>query len=230
MALFGRKKKAAEEAAQTVKNESSEQSTLDLIKETMAEAREERVNRVDNDMPTAEEIKQAQEIIARAQAADTANTPQAAMPAQTNKAGVNAPVNTASLKAVINNFMQNKTQDNMKKIMECLQNPKTLVTIPAQIITSKENQEKLKQGGQVKLEGPVHINPMLLTDNKGLKVFPMFSSEDMLPDDIIKKSTKVNLPFGQCLNIMKNMKDVNNIVLDPYTANIRIGVNIEQKK
>ena len=230
MALFGKKKKTTEETAQAAKNENSEQSTLDLIKETMAEAREERANQAQNDMPTAEEIKHAQEILARAQASDAANAPQPAMPDQSGKAGVNAPVNTASLKAVINNFMQNKTQDNMKKIMDCLQNPKTLVTIPAQIITSKENQEKLKQGGQVKLEGPVHINPMLFTDNKGLKVFPMFSGEDMLPDDLVKKATKVNLPFGQCLNIMKNLKDVNNIVLDPYTANIRIGVNIEQKK
>lgn len=231
MALFGRKKKAAEEAANQTQNENkeSEQSTLDLIKEAMAEAKEERANQAANDMPTDEEIRHAQEIIARAQQA-AGDAPVQAAPPSNGKTGVNAPVNTSNLKAVINNFVQNKTQDNMQKIMTCLQNPKVLVTVPAQIITSKENQEKLKQGGNVKLEGPVHINPMILTDNKGQKVFPIFSGEDMVPQELVKKMPKVNMPFGQCLNIMRNMKDINTFALDPYTANIRIAVNIEEKK
>ena len=232
MALFGRKKKAAEEAANQTQNENkeSEQSTLDLIKEAMAEAKEERANQAAaNDMPTEEEIRHAQEIIARAQQA-AGDAPVQPASVSNGKVGVNAPLNTNSLKAVINNFIQNKTQENMQKIMACLQNPKVLVTVPAQIITSKENQEKLKQGGNVQLEGPVHINPMILTDNKGQKVFPMFSGEDMVPQELVKKMPKVNMPFGQCLNIMRNMKDINTFVLDPYTANIRIGVNIEEKK
>ena len=231
MGLFGRKKKAAEDAANQTQNENkgSEQSTLDLIKEAMAEAKEERANQAAGDMPTDEEIRHAQEIIARAQQA-SGDAPMQAAPVSNGKTGVNAPVNTSNLKAVINNFVQNKTQDNMQKIMTCLQNPKVLVTVPAQIITSKENQEKLKQGGNVKLEGPVHINPMILTDNKGQKVFPIFSGEDMVPQELVKKMPKVNMPFGQCLNIMQNMKDINTFVLDPYTANIRIGVNVEEKK
>ena len=231
MALFGRKKKAAEEAVNQTQNENkeSEQSTLDLIKEAMAEAKEERANQAAGDMPTDEEIRHAQEIIARAQQA-AGDAPMQEAPVSNGKTGVNAPFNTNNLKALINNFIQNKTQDNMQKIMACLQNPKVLVTVPAQIITSKENQEKLKQGGNVQLEGPVHINPMILTDNKGQKVFPMFSGEDMVPQELVKKMPKVNMPFGQCLNIMRNMKDINTFVLDPYTANIRIGVNIEEKK
>ena len=231
MALFGRKKKAAEEPVNQPQNENneSEQSTLDLIKEAMAEAEEERANQAVNDMPTEEEIRHAQEVIARAQQA-AGDTQMQTAPVSNGKTGVNAPVNTSNLKAVINNFLQNKTQDNIQKIMACLQNPKVLVTVPAQIITSKENQEKLKQGGNVKLEGPVHINPMILTDNKGQKVFPMFSGEDMVPQELVKKMPKVNMPFGQCLNIMRNMKDINTVVLDPYTANIRIGINIEEKK
>lgn len=235
MAWFGKKKKAQAEAAQTEKPAQSN-STLDIIKETMAEAAEEREARMQEaaqaappqsdqggGMPTPEEIRRAQEVLQRAQAAG------AAPAAQGNaKAGFNAPVNTASLKAVINNFQQNKSQDNLQKIINCLQNPKTLVCVPAQIITSKENQEKMKQGGEVKLEGPVKINPMILTDNTGKKVFPMFSGEDMIPDDLKAKTPKVNMPFGQCLNIMRGMKDVDTVVLDPYTANIRIGVNVNE--
>ena len=137
-------------------------------------------------------------------------------------------MNTASLKAVINNFQQSKTQDNLQKIINCLQNPKTLVCVPAQIITSKENREKMKQGGEMKLEGPVKINPVILTDNTGKKVFPVFSGEDMIPNDLKAKTPKVNMPFGQCLNIMRGMKDVDTVVLDPYTSNIRIGVNVNQ--
>ncbi|MBR0365979.1 MAG: SseB family protein [Clostridia bacterium] len=230
MAWFGKKKK--EQAEKPEKTEQSS-STLDIIKETMAEASQEREARMQEaaasateggDMPTADEIKRAQEVIARAQAAQAQAQPQVRP-----NAGVNAPINMASLKAVINNFVQNKSQENMQKIVNCLQNPKTLVCVPAQIITSKENQEKMKQGGEVKLEGPVKINPLILTDNTGKKVFPMFSGEELIPDDLKKKTPKVNMPFGQCLNIMRGMKDVDTVVLDPYTANIRIGVNVETK-
>lgn len=228
MAWFGKKKK--EQAEKPEKTEQSN-STLDIIKETMAEANQEREARMQEataagadggDMPTADEIKRAQEVIARAQAAQA---PQKVQP----NTGINAPINTASLKAVINNFVQNKSQENMQKIINCLQNPKTLVCVPAQIITSKENQEKMKQGGDVKLEGPVKINPLILTDNTGKKVFPIFSGEELIPDDLKNKTPKVNMPFGQCLNIMRGMKDVDTVVLDPYTANIRIGVNVENK-
>ena len=88
MALFGKKKKGeAEETVDEVKAESSaESSTLDLIKETMEEAREERHAQLQQEaaeaagtaeqqsapaqgMPTAEEIRQAQEVLARAQQA-----------------------------------------------------------------------------------------------------------------------------------------------------------------
>lgn len=227
MAWFGKKKKDAEPAP-AAKNDNS---TLDIIKETMAEAAEERQTRAQQapqaaagEMPTPDEIKRAQEVIARAQAANPSAAPGG------TKVGINAPVNTASLKAVINNFIQSKSQENMKKIMDCLQNPNTLVCVPAQIITSKENQEKLKQqGGNVQLEGPVHIQPVILTDNQGKKVFPIFSGEDMIPNELRNKTPKVNMPLGQCLNIMKGMKDVDTLALDPYTANIRIGVNVETK-
>lgn len=229
MAWFGKKKK--EQAEKPEKTEQNS-STLDIIKETMEEANREREARMQEaaaatgggDMPTADEIKRAQEVIARAQAAQAQPQPQVRP-----NAGVNAPINTASLKAVVNNFVQNRSQENMQKIINCLQNPKTLVCVPAQIITSKENQEKMKQGGEVKLEGPVKINPLILTDTTGKKVFPIFSDEGLIPDDLKKKTPKVNMPFGQCLSIIRGMKDVDTVVIDPYTANIRINVNVETK-
>lgn len=245
MALFGKKKKAEAENTENkeeVKSESTESSTLDLIKETMEEAREERNSAIQQQaeeaaqaaeaaqqaapagMPTAEEIRKAQEVLARAQQAQAAQIPGGA------KVGINAPINMENLKAVIKQFQADKSQENLKLVMDCLQKPQTLVCVPAQIITSKENQEKMKQGGQVKLEGPIHINPVLLTDNTGKKVFPIFSGEDEIPEDLRKKTPKVNMPLGQCLNIMKGMKDVDTFALNPYSANIRIGVNIEQKK
>jgi hypothetical protein len=235
MALFGRKKKdAAEKNAAAPAQESKEQnSTLDLIKEAMEEAKEEKHNQLQQqaleaskaasggNMPSADEIRKAQEVLARAQAAQ----------AQGNaKVGVNSPINTSSLKAVVSQFVQSKTQENLNLVMACIQNPATMVCIPAQIVTSKENEEKIKQGGNVKLEGPVHINPVLLTDNTGKKVFPIFSSEDAIPDDIKKKSPKINIPFIQCVNIMQGIKDVDAFALDPYTLNIRIDVNIKVNK
>lgn len=212
-----------------------EKSTLDIIKESMGEVEEEiKAEREQsiaeastqspapetNNMPTPEEIRKAQEILARAQAAQAASG---------TKVGVNAPVNTSNLKACINLFRQAQSQENLKKVMDCLQNPQTLVCVPAQIITSKENEEKMKQGGEVKLEGPIKINPVILTDNQGKKVFPVFSGEDSIPEQLRKSTPKVNMPFAHCLNIMKGIKDVDTFALDPYTANIRIGVNIQEK-
>lgn len=229
MALFGKKKKNEESSAETsnkqdVKAEGD--STLDLIKEAMEEAAEERRTNSENNaanvsensgMPSEDEIRKAQEILARAQAAGA------------NNAAVNAPINTDNIKAVIAKFLANRSQENIKLVMDCLQKPQTLVCVPAQIITSPENQEKMKQGGEVKLEGPVHINPIILTDNNGKKVFPIFSGEDTIPEDLKKKTPKVNMPFAHCVNLLKNIKDVDTFALDPYTANIRINVNIQQK-
>ena len=211
MALFGKKDNKESTPQKTDKKESS---TLDLIKETLKEAENQQT---EPEMPTEEEIKKAQEILARANHAK-------------NATASNAPINTQNLKALIAQFMQNKSQEMIKPIMACLQNPQTMVCVPAQIITSKENEEKMKQGGQVKLEGPVKINPILLTDNQGKKVFPIFSGEDSIPDDLKKKSPKVNMPFGHCVNLMKNFKDVDTFVLDPYTANIRIGITLNENK
>lgn len=240
MALFGKKKKndVTEEAnSQAVAEEKKEESTLDLIKETMEEAKEERNARAEQpapvqenqaaDMPTPEEIKKAQEILARARAASEPNSAQ--IPAGA-KVGVNAKVNTAEIKAAIEKFVNDKSQENLKNVMDCLQKKETLVCVPAQIITSKENQEKMKQGGEIKLDGPVRINPVLLTDNNGKKVFPIFSGEDTIPEDLSKKTPKVNMPLAQCLNIMKGMNDVESFALDPFTANIRIGVEIKPKQ
>lgn len=234
MALFGRKNKKTDEPAPK-QQESKESSTLDMIKEAMEEAKEERHSQMmqeaaeasaaksaQDDMPTPEEIRQAQELIARAKAADAAKA--------TQKAGFNAPINTANLKAVVARFMGDRSQENLKLVMDCLQKPDTLVCVPAQIVTSPENREKMKQGGEVKLDGPVHINPVILTDNNGKKVFPIFSGEDTIPDDIKSKTPKVNMPLGHCLNIMKGIKDVDTFALDPYTANIRIGVNQDENK
>ena len=244
MAFWNKKKKDEENPEVQSKAEgsaeaSNEGSTLDIVKETMEQAKEElreernraaeeaRAAQAANEqpggaMPSADEIRHAQEIIARAQAAQANQIPSGA------KVGVNAPVNTANLKAVIAQFMQSKTQENLKLVMDCLQNPKTLVCVPAQIITSKENQEKMKQGGEVQLQGPIKISPVILTDNTGKKVFPIFSGEDTIPDNIKNSTPKVNLPFQQCFNIMRGIKDVTTFALDPFTANITMGVNIQQ--
>lgn len=130
MALFGKKKKGeAEETVDEVKAESSaESSTLDLIKETMEEAREERHAQLQQEaaeaagtaeqqsapaqgMPTAEEIRQAQEVLARAQQAQGSQIPSGA------KVGINAPINMENLKAVIRKFQQDKSQENLKLVM-----------------------------------------------------------------------------------------------------------------
>lgn len=210
MALFG-KKKAAEEAPKN--KEKKENSTLDMIKETLEEEKKVSSENItsENELPTEEEIKKAQEILARA---------------KLNGAAVQN--DEKDLKTLISEFEKNKTQENVDKVMACLQKPQTLVCVPAQVITSKENEEKMKQGGQVKLDGPVKLNPVLLNDNHGKKVFPIFSGEDTIPDEIKRKTPKVNMPFGHCVNIMKDIKDVDTFVLDPYTANIRIGITINE--
>lgn len=242
---FGKKKKNENvQAAEAQSAEEKSESTLDMIKEVMEEEKEARYASpepaeeaekitvpnadasatmpADNkgDMPTLDEIKKAQEVLKRA----------GIMPGQVTRhqIGVNAPVNPQNIKAVVGKFMADRSQENLQQVLECLKNPRTMVCVPAQIITSKENEEKMKQGGQVKLEGPVHINPLLLTDNEGKKVFPLFSSEEAIPDDIKSKSPKVNMPMANCLNLLKNIKDVNTFALDPFTANVRINVEINE--
>lgn len=203
MALFG-KKKNTDEVKTNKTEEVKSSSTLDLIKETIEEEKLEK---------QAAAAQQVQPDIAE----NVAGT------------GANAPINVNNLVAVSERFAKEKNQANLNLVMECLRNPQTMVCIPAQIITSKENEEKMKQGGQVKLEGPIRINPLILTDDKGVKVFPVFSSDKAIPDEVKQRGRKVNIPFAQCMKMLSDIKEVDTFVLDPYTSNIRIQVN-ENKK
>lgn len=196
MALFG-KKKNADEVKNNQTEESKASSTLDLIKETIEEEKLEKQAAANQQMQN-----------------DFAEV-----------SGGNAPINANNIVAVSERFAKDKSQENLNLVMECLRNPQTMVCIPAQLITSKENEEKMKQGGQVKLEGPIKINPLILTDDKGVKVFPVFSSEKAIPDEIKKQGQKVNIPFAQCMKMLTNINEVNTFVLDPYTANIRIQIS-----
>lgn len=181
MALFGKKKPI--EKAEKPKN-----STLELIKETMAEAEAEKAR--------------AQEV---------------------------APVPASDeLKALIEVFLKNRNQQNIQNILKCLQLPKTFVSIPAKVVTSDEDREKLKQAGNHKLENPVKITPILLTDNTGKKVFPVFSDEKQIPKNLLADAQKVNVPFMSCVGMLKDAKDVGTVVLDPYTANIRIDIEMNK--
>lgn len=224
MALFGKKKKQTEE----VQTASETNSTLDLIKEAMAEAEAEKHNAANaQTMPTDEQINAARNVLAQAQKNDAAKSiPQAAKIPRGANVGVNVEIDTSVLKGLIAKFTEDKSEENMKAVMACLQDPKTLVCVPAQIITSEENKEKMKQsGGNIQLDGDLQINPVLLTDNEGKKVFPIFSGEDTIPDEIKTKTPKINMPFAQCVAIMKDMEGVETFALDPFTANIRIGIS-----
>lgn len=205
MALFRKKK----EDVEVKKTENTGDDTLDLIKQTMQEANEAKMNAA-NEMPSAEEIKQAQEVLARAQMSQA--------PSGSN------------LKTLVAEFMQDRAQDKLNRVLECLKTQGTMVCVPAQIKTDKVDEEKIKQGGQVKLDGPVQISPVILTDNNGVKVLPIFTDESAIPDELKNRSPKVNMPFANCISLMKNIPELDTIALDPYTANIRIAVSIEKKE
>lgn len=191
MAIFGKKKENSKTNTEDKKNTNP---TLDLIKETMNEVKDERAKSEENKEKTVD---------------------------------INDPA--AQLRAVAAMFAANRTQENLNEILKCLQNPKTLVTIGAQVITGKEDEEKMKNGNNVKLEQPIKINPMLLTDSNSQTVFPIFSGADTMPDDMREKTTKVNLPFANCIQILQGLKNIDTFVLNPYTSNVRFSVNVNGK-
>ena len=181
MSIFG-KKNNSEDKTYTQKNENS---TLDLIKETMNEVKEE----------------------------------------NKEKSATETPVNISlELRIAITAYLKEKSEENLNKILNCLQNPKTMVTIGAQLIPDQEDTGKQDNGEKPNLDKPVGINPMLLADSSGKKVFPIFSGWDAIPQNL-QKETKVNISFANCVDMIKNINDVSDFVLDPYTANIRFTVN-----
>lgn len=184
MSIFGKKKNNSEDKTDTQKKENS---TLDLIKETMNEVKEE----------------------------------------NKDKSATESSVNISlELRMAITAYLKDKSEENLNKILNCLQNPKTMVTIGAQLIPDVgdgANQDKDKPN----LDNPVGINPMLLADSSGKKVFPVFSGWDAIPENLQKETTKVNIAFANCVDIYKTLKDVDAFVLDPYNANIRLNVNIK---
>lgn len=187
MSIFGKKKNNSEDKTDTQKTENS---TLDLIKETMNEVKKE----------------------------------------NKEKSATEVPVNISlELRIAITAYLKEKSEENLNKILNCLQNPQTMVTIGAQLIPDQEEGEKEDNSEKPNLDKPVGINPMLLADASGKKVFPVFSGWDAIPENLQKETTKVNIAFANCVDMIKNINDVKDFVLDPYTANIRFSVNINTK-
>lgn len=134
------------------------------------------------------------------------------------------------LKTAVAKFVSDRTRENLNAVLAHLQKNDTLVTIGAQVITGAEDEDKLKTDGRVKLEQPLKINPMLLTDGKGETVFPIFTGSDAMPTDMRDKNTKVNLPFANCVEMIGAIKNVETFVIDPYTANIRFTVSKNESR
>ena len=205
MALFKKKKK--DETAELNAVENNSDNTLDLIKEAMQEAREEKAS-LKNEMPTADEIKQAQEVL--------------------NRTKLMQAIGGKDLKSLVADFVTNRNQEKLDAILGCLRAPKTVVCVLANIKTDKNDEKKIKQGGEVKLDGPVQISPVILTDDKGVNVFPVFTEENAIPEELRNKSPKVNMPFANCISLMENIDGVDTVVIDPFTANIRIEVSVNK--
>lgn len=200
MALF-KKKKTNTDAAAEQKSQGSNSSTLDIIKEVMNEENETK----------------------KAVAAQVSNETSQNMGDMLS--GTNS---DDDLKSAIGAFVADKSKEKLDSVMNFLKKPETMVCVPARIATSKESEEILKRGGKVKLEGTVNINPLILTDNNGVKVLPIFADERSIPDEIKKKTPVLNIPFGNCINLVKGIEEVGTIVVEPYTANIRLTINAEQ--
>lgn len=145
-------------------------------------------------------------------------------------------MNSQELEELLDQLTETRNPDLAHQLMKELQN--SIVILPA-VMPPDSDPELLRQMEDMAVKGeerplPDHANPnpCILEDQKGNKVLPVFTSEKHLNSNDTMKHfpVRLNIPYGQCVQLLGQTDDVRSIVVNPFTHNFQADFQIDQSQ
>lgn len=145
-------------------------------------------------------------------------------------------MNSQELEEILDQLTETKESELAHQLMKELQN--SIVILPAVLPPDtdpalvKQMQEMTKDGTEQPLPDEANPKPCVLEDQKGNKLFPVFTSLKQMNKDKSMEQfpVRLNIPFGQCVQLMGRTKDVRSIVVNPFTHNFQVDFKVEDSE
>jgi TPR repeat protein len=126
---------------------------------------------------------------------------------------------------LLRNFADNRTNKNAFAILRCLRD--SSVIIPCTMRISDEDMKQFinsKVGNIVQPTSDIGMKPDILINNDTQeRFFPVFSQDKQIPDDYRSHFHYLQMAFIEVCDMLKNYKDVNAVVVDPFTVSFTLN-------
>lgn len=140
------------------------------------------------------------------------------------------------LETLLDQLTETKSPVLAQQLLKELQN--SIVILPAIMPPDtdpkilKQMREPMNHGEEAPLPKSANPRPCMLEDEQGKKLIPVFTSEKEIDkeDTMAKFPIHLNLPFGRCIQFVGQNANVKGIVVNPFSHNFRIDLNVKKKE
>lgn len=144
-------------------------------------------------------------------------------------------MNSQELEKILDRLVETKDSELAHQFMKEVQN--SIVIMPAVLPPGtdpkliEQMQEMTKGGVEQPLPEEANPTPCVLEDQKGNKLFPVFTSLEHLEQDSSMEQfpVRLHIHFGRCVQLLGQTQDVRSIVVNPFTHNFQADFKIEEK-
>ena len=125
--------------------------------------------------------------------------------------------NGALLRFLKHDFLVHQNRQTLMPVLACLRDSEVIV--PVQVKVSAADQERIlnaAKGESVNTVDPVSFKPDLLESEDGI-FLPVFSNAEQIDPEYAKHFSLLKVPAIACIRSLKEMKNVNGLVIDAFT-------------
>lgn len=118
-------------------------------------------------------------------------------------------------------FLHNRTKENMFSLLSCLRDSN--VFVPSTISADPTMTEVGGKGDNpimFPVKQSLKITPQIYKATDGNLYIPIYSRQENVRHENLKGASLVNMPYTECLKILKNAEGCSRFVLDPHLYNV----------
>jgi len=118
-------------------------------------------------------------------------------------------------------FLHNRTKENMFSLLSCLRDSN--VFVPSTISADPTMTEVGGKGDNpimFPVKQSIKITPQVYKATDGNLYIPLYSRQVNVRPEYLKGASLVNMPYTECLKILKNAEGCSRFVLDPHLYNV----------
>lgn len=149
------------------------------------------------------------------------NTPDTQNTSNTFKVTAEMLKNGDVLCGLIIRFLHNRTKENMFSLLSCLRDSN--VFVPSNL-SAEPNTAEIGGKGDNPIMFPVKqsikITPQIYKATDGNLYMPLYSRQVNARPEHLKGASLVNMPYTECLKMLKNAQGCSRFVLDPHLYNV----------